>query len=130
MDTEKVVMKGYALAKESATPTMAALLAGGVSSVGTKALDAATNLVRLGANVTAKVAPYALAAPPLAGLAAGYAASQLTAPTGEDMNEAQKHLEEQALLEFQSDLHRQREARKLLRDRLMPGGKKEREIRI
>ena len=127
------------ISKEAAVLTAAAAAvaakAAPAASLAIAAGKAGKGIYRMGKGLLEmgfKAVPYVLAAPPLLGAAVGYGASQLTAPSGEDKAEAQKHLEEQALLQFQADVARQRKARLMARELLLGKGKgkKEREIRL
>ena len=71
--------------------------------------------------------------PPIEWTALGYLASRATSPTGEDREEAVKHLEEQSLRQFKADIERQRKVREFARKTLLEGAedkKQKREIRI
>lgn len=69
--------------------------------------------------IVPKAIPYVAAAPVIAGGALGYAASEATSPSGEDKEEAMKHLEEQALLQFHADIERQRQLRDFAKQRIL-----------
>lgn len=116
---KQALFTGYMLHKIAA----AGEVMGAIKGVAGAGIDVADKAVRLTADTAAKAAPYLLAAPPILGLMAGYGVAQATSPTGEDITEAQKHLEQQALLQHLEDIERNRIAHKVLQKKILAKAK-------